>query len=87
MLLQQHLYVCHCSKRLLDILLQEPIEEDVEVESSIPEEEEVEVEVDEVVMQQQEVEKEVEEDRLIPRVRSLYKHHGQGMGFEKGEVK
>ena len=52
----------------------------------VEEEEEVEVEVEEVEMQKREVEKEVVEEKLIPRVKTLYRHHGQGMGFEKGEV-
>ena len=49
-----------------------------------PEAIEVEVEVEE--MQQREVEKEVAEEKLVPRVRAIYKYQGQGMGFEKGEV-
>ena len=51
---------------------------------AVEEEVEVEVEVEEEEMQKQEVEKEVIEERLIPRVKTLYRHQGQGMGFEKG---
>lgn len=53
----------------------------------IEEEVEVEIEVEEEVMEKQEVEKEVVEERLIPRVKTLYRHQGQGMGFDKGEVR
>lgn len=53
---------------------------------TIPEEEEIEVEMEKEVMEKREVEKEVEEEKPVPRVRALYKHQGQGMGFEKGEV-
>lgn len=60
----------------MDTLMEEPEE---------PEEIEVEVEVEE--MQQREVEKEVVEEKLVPRVRAIYKYQGQGMGFEKGEVR
>lgn len=52
----------------------------------VEEDEEVEVEVEEEEMQEQEVVKEVVEERTIPRVKTLYRHQGQGMGFEKGEV-
>ena len=47
---------------------------------------EVEVEVEEEVMETREVKKEEEVERSVPRVKALYKHQGQGMGFEKGEV-
>ena len=60
----------------LDILMEEPEE---------PQEIEVEIEVEE--MQQCEVDKEIVEEKLVPRVRAIYKYQGQGMGFEKGEVR
>lgn len=44
------------------------------------------MEYEEEVMEKREVEKEVEVEKSIPRVKALYKHSGQGMGFEKGEV-
>lgn len=50
-----------------------------------PREIEVEVEVEE--MQQREVERDVVEEKLVPRVRAVFKYQGQGMGFEKGEVR
>lgn len=52
----------------------------------VEDEVEVEVEVEEEVMQKQEVEKEVVEEKMIPRVKTMYRHQGQGMGFDKGEV-
>lgn len=53
---------------------------------TIPEEVEMEVEVEEEVMETREVKKEEEVERSVPRVKALYKHQGQGMGFEKGEI-
>ncbi len=44
------------------------------------------VEYDEEVMEKREVEKEVDVERSVPRVKAVFKHQGQGMGFEKGEV-
>ena len=44
------------------------------------------VEYNEEVMEKREVEKEVEVERKVPRVKAVFKHQGQGMGFEKGEV-
>lgn len=44
----------------------------------------VEYEVEE--MQLKEVEKEITTEVMMPRVKSLYRYKGQGMGFEKGEV-
>ena len=52
----------------------------------IPEELEHEVELEEQMTETREVEKEVEEEVLVPRVITIYKHQGQGMGFAKGEV-
>lgn len=46
----------------------------------------MEVEVEKEIMEKREVEKEVEEEKSVPRVKTIYKHQGQGMGFEKGEV-
>lgn len=37
-------------------------------------------------MQMKEVEKEIVTEVTMPRVKSLYRYKGQGMGFEKGEV-
>ena len=68
--------------------MQDALSQDADFDMETVEEEvEVEVEVEEEVMQKQEVEKEVVEERLIPRVKTLYRHQGQGMGFEKGEVR
>ena len=67
--------------------LQDALSQDADFETEMIEEEvEVEVEVEEEVMQKQEMEKEVVEERLVPRVKTLYRHQGQGMGFDKGEV-
>ena len=38
-------------------------------------------------MQLKEVEKEIVTEVTMPRVKSLYRYKGQGMGFEKGEVR
>lgn len=59
---------------------------DREGNSAIPEEVEHEVELEEQVIEKRESEKEVEEEMLVPRVMTVYKHQGQGMGFAKGEV-
>ncbi len=58
------------------------------MDSIAEEEEEIEmlVEYDEEIMEKREVEKEVDVERKVPRVKAVYKHSGQGMGFEKGEV-
>ena len=37
-------------------------------------------------MQEKEVEREIVTEVTMPRVKSLYRYKGQGMGFEKGEV-
>ena len=37
--------------------------------------------------QVKEVEKEVTTEISMPQVKTLYKYKGQGMGFEKGEVR
>ena len=66
-------------------LLQESADHEEE-NSVIPEEVEYEVELEEQATETREVEKEVEEEVLIPRVITIYKHQGQGMGFAKGEV-
>ena len=38
-------------------------------------------------MQEKEVEREIVTEVTMPRVKSLYRYKGQGMGFEKGEVR
>lgn len=44
------------------------------------------VEYEEEEMQEKEVEREIVTEVTMPRVKSLYRYKGQGMGFEKGEV-
>ena len=46
----------------------------------------MEIEIEKEIMEKREVEREVEEEKSVPRVKTIYKHQGQGMGFEKGEV-
>ena len=45
------------------------------------------VEYEDEKMQLKEVEKEIVTEVTMPRVKSLYRYKGQGMGFEKGEVR
>jgi hypothetical protein len=45
------------------------------------------VEYEEEEIQVKEVEKEVVTEISMPQVRALYKYKGQGMGFDKGEVR
>ena len=65
---------------------QESVDDREEANSVIPEETEHEVELEEQMIEKRESEKEVEEEILVPRVKTIYKHQGQGMGFAKGEV-
>ena len=57
-----------------------PVEEDIE-------EEEIEVEYEEEEIQVKEVEREVTTEVSMPQVKTLFRYQGQGMGFEKGEVR
>ena len=45
------------------------------------------MEYEEEEIQVKEVEKEVFTEISMPQVKTLYKYKGQGMGFEKGEVR
>ena len=47
----------------------------------------VQVEYEEEEIQVKEVEKEVVTEISMPQVKTLFKYKGQGMGFEKGEVR
>ena len=43
--------------------------------------------MEEEELQLKEVEREVVTEVMVPQVKTLYRYQGQGMGFEKGEVR